>query len=685
MPRHLPAGAFSLTVLAALVLLAGRAQALQVTGIDAQNKHGQTFLTWDNLPGNGWKYRVYVTPGAVQSLTDFMDNALELGAVGDSSAMDRRISTLRGSVMAYHTDSAGPEMPLNRGLFVTTPTQTGLVCYTILAESATYPLDFHFYPGQNTSATPVWEVFAMPQPIWQRSLTGPRCEDYVLFASNADQPGFPAMWSSDSHALHFGVIRGQPGGALVINGHGRGGSFLNSITGTNTPGETVIAPDDYLQTWDVSTFYLGFSNSYDPTVAVNTPATSGEVMDYTDRFILHLVDWAQANFATDRNRVYTFGSSMGGTFAFFFAWHHPDRVAAAMANVPKLCLGYKGDTAPNLSQSFERLWSRVDVNLPTIEGIPVFDWMDGRVMTERFYGRGAAPVFGFVGKNDVIVGWQEKVAFFQAMEQNRAGGAWYWDGRAHSDATSQATWAPVQEDCRQVYRYRLDRSYPALSHCTADSDPGDGSPTSGDAVGTINGFVGWDEELVDTRDTWSCVLRPRALPTRDGTLTAGAAISVDVTPRRLQQFLVSDRADYRYTVTDATSGALLASGVIEPDASYLLTVPGVPVSDGGSRVQLQALSSLAVGDGAAPRLPQLALAANPVRGATTLHVEWPSEGDARVDLFDVAGRHARTLFAAAARGEASIALDARDLAPGIYVVHARQGAMQSSRRVVIVR
>lgn len=689
MPRF-RSRAFSLASAALLCLLAGNAYALQVTGLTAENKRGQTYLTWNNLPGTGWTYHVYASIGAVRTTSDFFNYAYELGTVGDSSAVDRRISSLLNETLTFHTDSAGPALSAHRGLFVTTPLEPGLTHYVVLAEHALYPLVNSFLPGQNTTVDAVWERDGQPRPIWQRTISRPpypTCEDYVVFASPNAIPGLPAMWQHHGHARHFGVIRGTPGGALVMHGHGHGGSFMYAAYGTGQPGETVIAPDDYLPSWDRSSFYLGYNSNYDPELGPNQPVSGGVVIDYTDRFVVYLMDWAQANLGTDPNRVYALGTSMGGTFSFFLAWHHPERVAAAMSTVPKLCASYTGDTSPTITATFERMWSPIDVNLPTtVEGIPVFDWMDGRVMAQRYYGRGAAPVFGFVGRNDDIVGWQEKLPLFDALNQYRAGGAWFWDDRSHSSDQNKTTWSPVQLDWARLYRYRLDLSYPALSNCSADSDPGEGTTATGDSVGTINGFVDWDEDLVDLTDRWECVLRPRTLPTRFGELSPGAGtITVDVTPRRLQQFRVSSRTGYRYTVTDAVGGEFLAGGTLSADESFVLTVPAVPVVANGSRLVLEPLSTLAVEDGASPRLPRLALSANPIRGSATLHVEWPGEGDARVDLVDLAGRRVRALFAAPVRGAADVRLDAAGLAPGVYLVQARQGGARSSKRVIVVR
>ena len=60
-------------------------------------------------------------------------------------------------------------------------------------------------------------------------------------------------------------------------------------------------------------------------------------------------------------------------------------------------------------------------------------------------------------------------------------------------------------------------------------------------------------------------------------------------------------------------------------------------------------------------------------------------GEVGVDLLDLAGRRARTLFSGASRGPATIALDPAGLAPGVYLVLARQGELRGTRRVVVIR
>ena len=58
-------------------------------------------------------------------------------------------------------------------------------------------------------------------------------------------------------------------------------------------------------------------------VARSVP-TSGTVIDYTNRRVLHTIRWARANFDVDTSRVYAFGYSLGGTLALRLALAHPE-------------------------------------------------------------------------------------------------------------------------------------------------------------------------------------------------------------------------------------------------------------------------------------------------------------------------------------------------------------------------
>lgn len=666
-----------------LTLPYGAVQAATVQGLQVVHRNAQTFITWDNLPGSGWVYRVFTSVLPFDEIE--LDGTQELAQVGGQSAVDERISSLLGQTLTFRINETQPPLSVNRGLFVHTPTETGFRYYAVFAERVGLGLDAKVVPGVNATVDRVYEQLGKPRPVWQRRLTSPKGEDYVLWTTNARSSAYPAMCNQAGRPFHVGIIPGNRGAAMVLHGHGRGGNFFNSFVGTGTPGEWVMSIDDYVPTGDFSTFYFGYEGNYDIEVPINSIRTNGVVEDYTERRVMYLLEWAKETMPYDPTRVYAMGVSMGGSFAFFMAWHHPELIAGALAVIPKICLGYQPDVFPELRASLDRMWGSPDLDLPTSAGERVFQWMDGREQARISRNRGSAPVVAFCGLNDNIVGWEEKVAYFQSMEAHKAGGAWFWDGRDHYTPHETTDWFPMMGS-KQLYKYRNDTSYPAFTNCSTDADYGDGLAETADPIGNINGAVDWDEHSVNEMWLhWDVDLRTRSLTTVDGILGAPESLIVDVTPRRLQRFLVATGVPYRYEVRRMSDDALVQQGLATPDQDAVLTIPGVKVYAKGSRMTVFPSTLAGVTPDMDARLrPHVALSRNPVQSKASLTVQWPAQGDAVVEVMDLQGRRVRTEFQGLASGITEHTFRTAGLSPGVYLVHARQGKQSTTRRVTVL-
>jgi pimeloyl-ACP methyl ester carboxylesterase len=667
------------------VLLVPMAHAATVTNLQTTFRDGQTFVTWDNLSGPGWTYHVYTS---WQQFVDpnSLDSAIELAQVGDNSAIDQRISSILGQTMTFRIAADQPPLAATRGLFVATPRAGQLVHYAVVAERLGSGVDRTLIAGQNTTLEPVFEQTLKPRPVWQRTILHPPGEDYVLWTTSVGTPSFPAMCNISGRPFHVGVIKGRKDGALVLHGHGRGGNFFNSFIGTGTPGEWVLSIDDYLPTGDIASFYFGYELNYDLEQAINFPRTDGGlIVDYTEQRVMYLLDWANRDMPHDPSRVYAMGTSMGGSFAFFLAWHHPEQIAGALAVVPKICLGYTQDIYLGLRQSLDRIWGSPDIDLPTTVGERVFEWMDGREQARLERHRGSAPIVAFCGINDVSVGWAEKVAYFRTLDQQKSGGTWFWDERGHETPTDQTAWFPMMASS-QLYKFRSDRSYPAFSNCSVNSNFGNGDPLTADPIGSINGAMDWDENTVgDSELRWDATLRARSLTSADGTLGAPESLVVDVTPRRAQNFIVAEQVNYRYEVRRLEDDALVQSGFTTPDQDAVLTLPQIKVYKNGVRLSVFPTSTAGVTPDRSARLqPHVSLSRNPVQEKASLRVEWPAEGEASVELFDSQGRRVRTEFQGIAKGVTERTIHTTGLAPGLYLVSARQGASHTTRRVTVI-
>jgi len=671
--------------LIASLLLATSASATPVTNLRATFRDGQTFLTWDNLPGTGWIYHVMSASSPIVDAPS-LDNASEIAQVGDNSAVDQRISSLVGGTLTYRIAEDQPPLAPTQGLFVTTPTIGALTYYAVTVEKIGLGEDLTLTRGQNSLADPMWERVQRPRPVWQRTLVSPKGEDYVLWTTNTPTTLMPAMCNLPGRAYHFGMIKGGAGGALVLAGHGRGGNFFNSLGGTGTTGEWVLSIDDYLPTGDMASFYFGYEQNYDLEQPYNFPrGNGGLVNDFTEQRVMYLLDWADREIPHDPTRVYALGGSMGGSFAFFLAWHHPDRIAGTLSVIPKVCTGFRPDVYPGLRDSFDRMWGSPDLDLPSTAGARVFQWMDGREQARIERHRGSAPMVAFCGINDNIVGWGEKVAYFQAMQANNAGGTWFWDERDHYTVQTATEWYPMMA-ARQLYKYKVDQSYPAFANCSTDSHFGNGDPATADPIGQINGLVDWDETATtESQLRWEVTLKTRSVATLDGIIGAPATLTVDVTPRRLQSFIVAQNVTYRFEVRRKSDNVLIQSGTTSADQDAILTVQHVQVVDGGVRLAVFPTSTAGVTPATSGRsIPHLAMSRNPVQDKASLTIEWPGEGDGVVELYDMQGRRVRTEFSGSAKGLTERTFLAADLAPGLYVLSARQGTAKSMRRVTVV-
>src|SRR5437762_5690191 len=103
----------SLASLVAVLLFATSARATTVTGIRADFHDGQTFITWNNLPGTGWIYHIFSMGGAFEDGNSF-DYAIELAQVGEQTSVDQRISSLVGQTLTYRIAENEPPLDATR-------------------------------------------------------------------------------------------------------------------------------------------------------------------------------------------------------------------------------------------------------------------------------------------------------------------------------------------------------------------------------------------------------------------------------------------------------------------------------------------------------------------------------------------------------------------------------------------
>ena len=663
----------------------------RASGLAATHHDGQTFLEWSAPPGRGWRYRIYAAQSPIATPADLAAATL-LGSVGDSSACDLRLTHLLGAPYGYRIEPGGAELQPGSGLFVRTILQAAASFYAVTSAPGSFAEDVTIVPGDNALVAAVAETVATPRPVFQRSVArdGPLVEIWTLWTWNADAPGFPAMAGVPGLPFDCGLTRGQGSQApLVVGFHARHGSLFDAAGGMFLPGEWVLALDDMLPNGE-NTFWFGYHRDYDVMAANNPPPLSGEVVGFTARRVDWTLDWVRREFPIDTTRVFTYGYSMGAMGATQLAFRTPHKLAGLMSVIGQFDFSFLADPVPACwfnpggpFRSFaDQIWGAVGTNLGTSGGPPVFELLNGTRIVERDGGPDLPPMMVFNGRKDVNVGWAEKVRFWGAMQAHHRGGYFFWDNRVHG--VSGAVWIPMQLPW-YLDRFRTDRSYPALSNCDLDGDPGDGSPASGDSVGTLNGHVEWSVPQDDEHE-WSVTLTMRPLVLATGTIPAPESALVDVTPRRLQELEVAPLATVPYRVVRVADEAVLARGFAAADSFGVVTIQGVRVHRLGTRLELGTPALAGVPPAGATAGLRLACATPSRGGSLEASVDWPSGEESRLDLLDVGGRRVLTLFdGRPAAGRARYAAPASAVAPGLYFLSARCGAERLVRRVVLLR
>lgn len=567
-----------------------------VTSLTALHQNGQTYLTWNEVADSAATYRIYRSTTPFTSTAQCV-SANQVGTAAADSSYDTRLSELRSNTYYYRITPAGPDLNASQGLHVHTPVSDGAAYYAVVAVvSGVEQLTLD--PGQNTTGA-VSEIVAMPEPVLQRTLTinSRNVEVYAHWTSAVATPFYPAMGNRSSVAHHFGLVRNGTAAthSLLVRPHARQSSFLNTVTGTNDANEWVLTLDDWMPNSIENTFWYGYHETFDIDTGLPQP-TGGLVHDYTTRRAKWEIEWAMRTLPLDLNRLYMTGHSMGGIGSHFLSLMMPGKIAAIWTTSAKYDFSFLSDPNPaniwnegsnERANAADLMWGTVATNLMCSEGIPVFDRLDAGYLVGAFRSVDQPVMIAFHGKNDPVVGWAEKLGFYNAMNANRHGGMFFFDSGAHN--RSGGEWVP-QQSVNVLNRYRLNQSYPAFSNSSVSGNPGTGTATSGDTFGTLNGNLDWDTaSIVDTPTQWQVRLLTVALNSTTGTIAAPASAVADVTPRRLQFLAHSPGALARYEVRDLF-GTLLQSGLATADADGLFTVPAVTIANSGTVLTLLAVS-----------------------------------------------------------------------------------------------
>lgn len=553
-----------------------------ITDISAFYQSGQVFITWDETPGSGFRYRAYRSANVIDELGD-LTAATYLGEVDDLTSENLRQTGLVGSPQFFRLTDLGTSLTAAQGLFVDTVDADGGFYYAVTSVANSVE-DTTIILGNNALAAPIAATVATPRPVLQATTgAGGNTRHYAHWVSNRDAPSALAMWNQPSRAFNFRVIHsaGFPDPRpLMVKFHARGGNYQQPAESTH-PESVIFAPDDWIGQAPDNTFWYGFSPNF-PT----SPDGSAPVNDYTVRRVIAEIDWVQANFPCDPERVYASGGSMGGIGSVFFAYRYPDRFAAVHTTIPKFDFGCQDNNCWIEPTTGDQLWGTAEQNFPCTDGIGVFDRLNIGFLAQSSPIVDYPLVTAWNGRNDTVVGWPEKPATYAAIAAARQPAVFLFDQRDHQG--NGGSWATFNNTLRnEIWNYRIHQALPAFTNLSVNDDPGDGSPNSGDAVGTINGYVAWDvNSIEDTADQHSvtCLLR-----TSSGLENSPAdTATVNWTPRRLQSLPSIPGATYRFLNLQQPIGTAIEDRLVTADANGIITVEGAVITRGGNVFRLEA-------------------------------------------------------------------------------------------------
>jgi hypothetical protein len=686
----------------------GGSSAASLATLNALHRSGQTFLTWPeraDLAGEHYRLYRHTQPITAGNLSQ----ATRLYEVPEGTARFYANRYLDGETWRYRyleryvIEDGGAALAAGTGLLVWTlaaqdfggaSSGAGYYAVTVVPAGGAEAL-------LGATGAPLAESVAAPRPVEAAANLGQGGHLYIQYmdlrawnptfhapnelnAYYGLDPSDPAIAGAIQYAYDYVVYEPRAelcGGSLparapaFINLHGWAGNTYGPVTEHPDPWwcSYAIYPVDQGETW-----YFGFARHHDYR-AGGEPAAGDEIMNYTEQRILRMVyDLMQAppGPAVDAERLYIYGHSMGASGVLAFALRYPNVFAAAYCSEPMTNYATSGDgggtdwrTDVSPKWGARALNLLVEISAPggwaahlaRYNGRGVWDWQNHQANLQSRQGDEMVPFGIGHGRADTVIEWatQGRPAYVALNASRRA-----WGGMITDDEHNWLSFAGLPPslgasssagpfaDLRAV----RSESVPGLSNTSTNLPlpPPDSGPPGGYNLGIrwSSSWDPWDGAPVDTVARYQISLCAVRADPDDNACGTGAALTVDVTPRRLQQFRVTASARYTWENRRVSDSALVASGSVAADTYGLVTVAGFAVSPGGNRLILRpaagATPSLTRTAGSTPsplpsptRPPQPALAAIPlVKGwnLVSLPGTRPATAPAEV-LSSIAGRY----------------------------------------------
>jgi len=567
-----------------------------VTGLAAIHRAGQTILTWkepilkdapERLTSREWvgmretyvvnsrqyRYRVYRSAEPITAATigkaELVDEVEPLtGWDGDFHGISPRPDAIVPRYIVR--DEAAPVAP-GTAVYAHNPKTAGRAYYAVkLALDGEEELST--FDRGTALAEPVEEETGLGVPVLQRVehpeefnyVKKPKLMYYVRWESppNANLPSRPI-----DYLVALPPKRVEPA-PVGLHLHCWGGSLEGGYGWWYDAGRGAILISTNQVPYDWWTGYHEHAGTWKSW-------RDGVVRDYTQNRLMSFLDWATTQWKIDPTRVFTAGSSMGGSGSPSVALRRADRVAWCVSWVGV----HRPAESPQFAASYERVYGRTEWRLPYQDRKgPAFEYFDDAAFLRQDPARETPLIVFANGKNDKGIGWEQAREFWKALQETRRPHVFRWGQGGHGQRALLPGPNPGERELE--IDVRLDRTLPAFTRCSLDDDPGSGDPGSGAQEGQSNLHLLWETETsADEVGRWSMVLKLNKNAPKD-------ECTVDVTPRRCRQFRMREGMKAKWRNLSA-EGADLQSGEAVADRWGVVTVPGVRVNKLGNRLTLE--------------------------------------------------------------------------------------------------
>lgn len=589
----------------------------QVDALEARHRGGQTFVTWsevdppeiaadaddaavhriaDQTSRDGKvRYRIYRSSEKITSI----EGMTPIGETGQLSCYNLDYYGANGTegkpAIRYVVKDSEEPLPHGTAVYVHNPKIAGPKAESYYAVTVVVgDSEDRSISAANCLQAPVIETQGQGAPVLQRILKpdefsyikGPELHYYVRWEA-------PPNSSVENRPIDYLVaippdIQERPtpvglhlhcwGGSL--NG-GYGWWYQYGRLGTTY----MISSNQIPYDW-----WTGYHELYYSASERSRQAwADGVVRPYTTRRMLSFLDWAAKKYDLDLNRVFTAGSSMGGSGAPMFAIRHSRRIAWSIGWVG---VHDPGNT-PQFKGSYEQVYGGIDWGISFEDGTPVFNYYKDADYLMRNPQKDVGFITWSNGKNDGGIGWPQAIEFYRAMQQTRRPHIFVWGLNGHG----QRAQMPAGGGERVMpIDIRLDRSLPAFTNCSLDDNPGTATKLAtprqlqvgretrkdefdGDPEGQVNLYLCWrPDDIVDTTDRWEITVDLTQDAPKD-------QCTVNITPRRLQEFRPVPGQTLRWSVM--SDGRTVQSGKAIADKWGLVTLPSVVVSKKPCRIAIR--------------------------------------------------------------------------------------------------